>query len=189
MARTKKSNETDDETLYRNVSPADTETESAETETDSGHADNDGSASATNPGDDHAPAEEVSVDEIMQQFSDNKQKRGRKKKETQPPPPMIPGALLVEVTDSVGVSIASLLDGFLSKKPIDAQLLSLREEQKEKLIPLADACVVELQKMIQLNPIGAFFGTFATMQLSNYLLLRMMFSRADKEQAKNEEGR
>lgn len=184
MARTKKTNETENEFSENERAQSIPESENTNAGDDNGDSAND---AGTNTTDEHAPTEEVNIDEILSQFSDKKEKRARKKKVEPEQPPMIPGALLVEVTDSVGVSIASLLDGFLSKKPIDAQLLALRPDQKEKLVPLADACVIELQKMIQLNPIGAFFGTFAVMQLSNYLLLRMMLSRMEKQE--NEERR
>jgi hypothetical protein len=140
------------------------------------HAAKDGSA-------DKSEVEAIDVEAILQEYAPQP-KRKRKKKEDAPPPvePIISGELFIEMIDAGAVSIIGIADNYLSKNPIDAQLVSLRQEQKDKLKLLADRAVIELQKKIEVNPLTAFGVAIGSMYLMNYVMIRALMNANKKSQ-------
>lgn len=186
----RKKDETITETDQIEVSQSDAETTATNESDHPGDASNVGNFAEYFNGPDVPPeeqsaekpeAEHVDVEAILQEYAP-KQKRGRKKKEDTPPPvePIISGELFIEMIDAGAVSVIGIVDSYLSKNPIDAQLLSLRQEQKDKLKLLADRAVIELQKKIEVNPLAAFGVAIGSMYLMNYVMIRSLMNANKK---------
>lgn len=117
----------------------------------------------------------LEVENIMKNFSAAKEekepgKRGRKSKQEEDL--IIPGELLVMITDRLTSAGIILIDGMINKDAIDATLLAMDDEQIKKLTPLANKAI-EAMKIVN-NPIGAFFVSMIAFQLANYIALRLM---------------
>lgn len=120
----------------------------------------------------------LEVENIISDFSsaknedDEPKKRGRKSKAERQEELIIPGELLVMITDRLTSAGICAVDGMINKQPIDAALLAMDDEQIKKLTPLANKAI-EAMKIID-NPIAAFFVSMIAFQIANYIALRII---------------
>lgn len=128
----------------------------------------------------------VNIEEILAQYSEpvEKKKRGRKSKAKiveESEPLTIPGELIIHVSDNIAVGCIGFVDNMFSKNPIDPQLLALNDTQKLQLLPAANGVSKELSKHIKANPITSFFAMLGSMYFANYLIIRSLMQKAEKE--------
>lgn len=183
MARKKKNN---DETENMEVN---TETASTETQTNYGHAfvtpepsdDESLDASEVEKEEPIVTPEPVDVTAILNEYAPKNEggKRGRKKKEPEETP-ILSGDTVVALLDAGATSIVSVAETYLSKNPIDAQLIALSESQKASLIPIADKAMIEIQKKVDVSPVTAFIAAAVIMYGANYATVRAMTNMMNK---------
>lgn len=128
------------------------------------------------------PSEPLDVDALLNEYAPKKERKKRESKDKAPEVQiLIPGELLIHVSDNIMVGGIGWLDAFFSKEPINAQLLALREDQKKQLIPSANAAAVEIAKYISANPILLFVASLGATYVSNYLIIRALMMQAKRE--------
>lgn len=132
--------------------------------------------------------EEFDVDKILKEYGadvapEKKTRRPRKPKDAAPETArvqmIIPGKLFVTVCDNTATSIVGALDSWLSKTPLDMELLKLRPEQVDQLAPLAEEAIKAMK--LENDPITVYFSSLAAIYISNYMTLRAMFNKMQKE--------
>lgn len=127
----------------------------------------------------------LDVDALLKEYAPKKERKERKTKEktaAQETQILIPGELLIHVSDNIMVGGIGWLDAFFSKEPIDAQLLALRADQKQQLIPSANAAAAEIAKYISANPILLFVASLGATYVSNYLIIRALMMQAKRSE-------
>ncbi len=116
--------------------------------------------------------ESMQVDEAVNEAP--KTRKGRtKKSEPEPeaePPQLISGALLVLMIDLVFPNIIAVVNNKVSKDKIKAKDLSLKNEQKKELEPMADEVAKEIQ--LKMNPLVALIVTLAGIYGVNLMALK-----------------
>lgn len=131
---------------------------------------------------------EFDLESIMKEYGapvpDEKKKRGRKPRASKEPEParvqmIIPGRLFVTVCDNAAISAIGALDSWISKKPINTDLLKLTDQQIADLSPLAEEAIKAMK--LENDPISVYFGSLAAIYISNYLQLRAMMNKMNKE--------
>ncbi len=158
-----------------------TETEPSNQSIDNRNAENDAESTfAESQAKTESPAttDEIDVDALLNEYVPKK-KRGRKPKEEEKSPLLIPGELLIHVTDNIAVGLIGYADTLFTKNPIDVQLLALREEQKQKLVPAANEAIRAMN--LQGNPIAVFFAMMGSMYISNYMIIRTLMKQSEKQ--------
>lgn len=122
------------------------------------------------------------IDKIIAE--EKTEKRGRKtKEEKQKAALIIPGSLFVRVHNYVGTSAISLLDSYITKQnPVPSELLSMDEKLIMELAPLAELAMKQMK--IEENPIAAFYVSFGSIMVSNYMSVKTLIKQAMKENPK-----
>lgn len=128
------------------------------------------------------------LDKIMAEFGESvpvdKQRRTRKPRKPKEPEVarvqmIIPGRLFVTVCDNAMVSAVGAVDAWLSKNPINTDLLKLSEQQITDLSPLAEEAIKAMK--LENDPVTVYFGSLAAIYISNYLALKSFILKQQKD--------
>lgn len=111
------------------------------------------------------------------------QKKERKTRTTNEPALIIPGSLVVSITDKIMVGGFTAIDGVINKKnriarDVIKSYLSLSPEQQKELAPLAEAFVKALN--LEKDPIKLYLYSMIAIYSANYLALRAFMSETVK---------
>lgn len=86
---------------------------------------------------------------------------------------VVPPELFVFVCDNGTAHGFALIDKLITRKgkpTIQPDQISLRPEQAEKLLPVAQKCIESLK--LSDDPVRAFFGSLLAIQFTNYLMIK-----------------
>ena len=86
---------------------------------------------------------------------------------------VVPPELFVFVCDNGTAHGFALIDKLITRKgkpTINPDQISLRPEQSEKLLPVAQKCIEALK--LSDDPVRAFFGSLLAIQFTNYLMIK-----------------
>lgn len=86
---------------------------------------------------------------------------------------VVPPELFVFVCDNGTAHGFALIDKLITRKgkpTIQPDQISLRPEQSEKLLPVAQKCIEALK--LSDDPVRAFFGSLLAIQFTNYLMIK-----------------
>jgi len=215
MGRQKKSIQPTDENAQSETVERNTSTENTSAESTSGSINDDGNVGEyqfevpktfgevqeERKIESEQPAQKVEEKEfdlksIMSEFGaevpeEKRKRKPRKPKEAAPEAArvqlIIPGRLFVTVCDNALVGGIGALDAWISKKPIDTDLLKLSEQQINDLAPLAEEAVKAMK--LENDPITVYFGSLAAIYISNYLQLRAHMNKMEKEYKQRTNGK
>lgn len=133
-------------------------------------------------------SEKFDLDKIMSEFGESvpadKQRRTRKPRKPKEPEVarvqmIIPGRLFVTVCDNAMVSAVGAVDAWLSKNPINTDLLKLSDQQITDLSPLAEEAIKAMK--LENDPVTVYFGSLAAIYISNYLALKSFMLKQQKD--------
>ncbi|MCK9479767.1 MAG: hypothetical protein M0R40_09780 [Firmicutes bacterium] len=124
--------------------------------------------------------EELATGEGLPNF-DEKPKRGRKRKEPEPQaaPMIVPPKLFVYITSESMANAFQFVDGYISKKPIHANTLSLDKDERAELEPLAAECLKAMK--LEKDPITAYFGSLFLLQFTRFLIIKNTFKDGNND--------
>lgn len=103
----------------------------------------------------------------------------KKRKRKNEPQILIPGKLVVSVTDKLVSRLIVTLDSLVTKsEPLNPKLLEIGAENIDELVPLADEMVKSWK--LSTNPTLVFFGSFLLIQITNYSMIKALMSNEKK---------
>lgn len=150
--------------------------------TNVGESESEGNNNDTSSATDSYKTDLADIDAIIKGQKENKEeKRGRKSKDEKARQAiLIPGTLFVRVHNYVASGAIGLLESYISKdNPVPRELVSMDEKMIQELAPLAELAMKEMK--IEENPIAAFYISFGSIMVSNYMSVKSLIKQAVKQ--------